>query len=238
MMDSGELQITLDKNWKGKPSDLGVLKEVRNLTWLRVINRPLSEAELSTIAELPQVTEVDLFGAGVTVEAAQKLAAAIPQAAVDRRNGAFLGVGGSPGLNTCLISEVREGSAAAAAGIHEGDEIITFDGQPVHNFEEFTILVSNKTGGDQIDLQVRRENEVLKKKVTLGEWQSDLPVTFHGNSRMPGMQIPLPQIQVPQIMPQTVPQPAVPQPAVPQQSVPPQSVPQQNPPAQNLPAVK
>ncbi|HTQ40143.1 MAG TPA: PDZ domain-containing protein [Pirellulales bacterium] len=191
-LEPGDLQVTLDDHWKGKKSDLRLLKDVPNLAWLRVINRSLDDDELSTIAGLSQATEIDLFGTGISADAAQKLATALPDAVVDRRNGAFLGVGGLPGMTSCLISEVREDSAAAAAGIQVGDEITTFDGQPVHNFEEFTSLVSNKKGGDQIDLQVRRDNEVLTKKVRLGQWQSDLPVIFHGNSRPRNVQTPLP----------------------------------------------
>ena len=203
-LEPGDLAITLDSRWKGKSSDLNLLKEVRNLAWLRVINHPLDEKELATIGELSQATEIDLFGTGVSALAAQKLGAALPDAVIDRRNGAFLGVGGSPGLTNCLITEVRDDSAAAAAGIMLGDEITSFDSKPVHNFEEFTTLVSDCKGGDQIELQIHRDNDTLTKKVTLGQWQSDQPVIFHGNPRVRSAPAPV-QLPTPAATPPATP---------------------------------
>jgi hypothetical protein len=201
-LDPGELAVTLDSRWKGKNSDLNLLKQIRNLAWLRVINHPLDEKELATIGELSQAEEIDLFGTGISAQAAQELGAALPNALIDRRNGAFLGVGGSPGLTNCLITEVREDSAAAAAGILVGDEITSFDGKPVHDFEEFTKLVSDCKGGDQIELKIHRDNDTLTKKVTLGQWQSDQPVIFHGNPRVRNTPAP---VQIPASPPPVAP---------------------------------
>ncbi len=173
-MEPGYMQITLTDGWKGTSDDLKLLKQVRNLQWLRVINVSLDDSDLGTLRELSQVMQIDLYGAGVSAEAADKLAAALPNAMVDRRNGALLGVSGLPNMPNCIISEVRPGTAAESAGIRVGDEIITFDGHPVHNFEEFTGLVAAKKGGDQVKLEFRREEQVISKDVTLGRWTADV----------------------------------------------------------------
>ncbi len=77
-------------------------------------------------------------------------------------------------MPSCIVSEVRSGTAAEAADIHVGDEIISCDGKPVHNFEEFTAFVATKKGGDAMKVELRREDRVINKEVTLGKLTADV----------------------------------------------------------------
>ena len=191
-MDPGFVQITLADDWKGKSADLKLLKQVRNLQWLRVINVPLADTDLDCFAELSKLQQVDLYGSGVSAEATQKLSAALPNSQIDRRNGALLGVSGLPNMPTCTINDVRPGTAAEAAGIRVNDDIVGFDGKPVHSFEEFTALVSAKKGGDHITLQVQREDQTLTKEVTLGRWTADVSTSSRFTPRVLVQPVPLP----------------------------------------------
>lgn len=169
--DNRALYVRINKDWRGHAADFDLLAQVPDLVRLSIYGVTLDEAAVQTIGQLSQLTTLDLYGTGVSTEAAQKLAAAMPGAKIDRRNGALLGIGGHAGISPCRVDEVQPHSAAEAADIQQGDEIVTFEGQPIHSFEEFTALVAEKNGGDQVKLQIRRGDELLPKQVTLGQWQ-------------------------------------------------------------------
>ena len=115
--------------------------------------------------------QMDLFGTGISEKSAGELASLMPNVKIDRRKGALLGVEGMPGMNTCGVTNVRPGTAAAEADIRPGDEIATFDGVPIHNFEEFTAQVSTKDPGDRVTIEVRRGEQTLTKELTLRRWE-------------------------------------------------------------------
>lgn len=67
-----------------------------------------------------------------------------------------------------VIGEVVQGGAAEAAGLIGGDRVITIDGAPVTNFGEVVGLVQSKFAGDQIDIEVIRNNERVTLSAILG----------------------------------------------------------------------
>lgn len=165
------LYVKLNKDWRGRGADFDLLAQLPDLQRLSIYGVQLDDGAVKSIGQLSQITALDLFGTGVSQEAAQKLATALPGAKIDRRNGALLGIGGHAGATPCRVDEVQPHSAAEAADIRPDDEIVSFEGQPIHNFEEFTALVAGKNGGDKVKLEIRRADEVISKQVTLGQWQ-------------------------------------------------------------------
>lgn len=71
-----------------------------------------------------------------------------------------------------LVGSVSEGSGAAAAGIQPGDLIVKAEGQVVKSVDELNDIRDQKKAGDNLQLTVIREGELLNVTVTLGE---DLP---------------------------------------------------------------
>lgn len=71
-----------------------------------------------------------------------------------------------------LVDSVSEGSGAAAAGIQPGDLIVKAEGQVVKSVDELNDIRDQKKAGDNLQLTVIREGELLNVTVTLGE---DLP---------------------------------------------------------------
>jgi S1-C subfamily serine protease len=86
-----------------------------------------------------------------------------------------------------LIQRVRSGSPAAAAGLHGGttqvvvdgvsylvggDVITEADGQPVESAEQLRSVVTSKQPGDEVALQIRRDNETKEVRVELGHQPS------------------------------------------------------------------
>jgi putative serine protease PepD len=85
----------------------------------------------------------------------------------------FLGVSTEPSrrLGTgdgATVISIEPGSAAAKAGLTQGDEIIAIDGQPVHDPVELGARVRGHKPGDNVELTIRRDGGEQTVNVTLG----------------------------------------------------------------------
>jgi hypothetical protein len=65
------------------------------------------------------------------------------------------------------ISGARAGSPAEKAGLREGDVIISLDGKPVRNLEDYSILLFSHRPGDEIEVGIQRGAETLVLKAVL-----------------------------------------------------------------------
>src|SRR5262247_3830000 len=57
------------------------------------------------------------------------------------------------------VGNVEEHSAAEAAGLRKGDDIVTFDGKPVSTWQDVTDQIKDHRVGDQVQFQVVRDGE-------------------------------------------------------------------------------
>jgi aminopeptidase YwaD len=73
--------------------------------------------------------------------------------------------------NGFKISDVREGSPAAKAGLKGGDVIFEFDGKPINNLYDFTYALRAKKPGDEVTVKAHRGPEVIEGKTTLTKRQ-------------------------------------------------------------------
>lgn len=70
----------------------------------------------------------------------------------DRAGGAFLGVVGDASGEGARLAEVLPGSAAARAGMRDGDVIVRIAGEPVQGFEDLRRVIGRKKPGDTVEL--------------------------------------------------------------------------------------
>jgi len=68
-----------------------------------------------------------------------------------------------------LVSEVREDSPAAKAGVQAGDIIVSINGKAVSRDRDLRSEVAAAEAGSQLALGVRRDGKVVDLKVTLGD---------------------------------------------------------------------
>jgi serine protease Do len=80
----------------------------------------------------------------------------------------FLGVDLDNDARVCRVAEVEPDSPAEKAGIKPGDVILSFDGEPVANFEELTLQLVGHKPGDTVNVRVRRGDQTLKLKLQVG----------------------------------------------------------------------
>ncbi len=66
------------------------------------------------------------------------------------------------------VSEVLPGSAAEATGLQEGDIITKVDGNELRDSNQLRTIIANLAPGDEIALDIVRDDELLNITVTLG----------------------------------------------------------------------
>lgn len=71
-----------------------------------------------------------------------------------------------------VISSVVEGSAAATAGLQDGDRIVTIAGHSIRNFEDIVGIVTN-SAGKSLDIAIERDGKPLTIAAT--------PASMNGN---------------------------------------------------------
>lgn len=64
-----------------------------------------------------------------------------------------------------VVGDLTEGGAAQAAGLHSGDTVVAFDGEPVGTFEDFRDQIAAASG--LVTVEVERDGEVVDLPVEL-----------------------------------------------------------------------
>ncbi len=165
------MQVMLGVGWHGRRADLNLLKRVNDLEYLGFHCVPLADDDLPALVGLSRLNTLELFGTRVSEAGVERLRAAYPNAKIDRRSNAMLGVRGGINGNVCQIDDVQSGTAAERAGLMAGDVVIKFQGHAVNDFDQLTAQIANCQAGDTVVIQIRRGGETLDKHVTLGEWK-------------------------------------------------------------------
>ena len=86
-----------------------------------------------------------------------------------RENRGFLGVSWSRGSMVPLIGRVVSGTAAETVGLKAGDLIFEIANRRTEEITDVMDRLSNFSAGDDVSLKVRRNDEELNFKVTLGK---------------------------------------------------------------------
>ena len=186
--------VEIGEEWKGEEKDLrwlkwlgnadqivfrrvkineGVLAHLTALKKLKVLEIkyvPVGDAALEHLKELKGVLAVRLYGTSISKDGAEKLQAALANAKIDLRQGGFLGVGGQAHPKGFVVTIVQGGSAAEKADLRVNDVISKYHEKPIADFEALTVEISKNRPGDTIRLEILRDEQVLVKSLTLGEW--------------------------------------------------------------------
>jgi hypothetical protein len=87
-------------------------------------------------------------------------------------DGAFFGIAAQPrpGTDGLRLTNVVAGTAAAQAGLREGDVIVRFAGRPVEGFENFRKMIGDRRPGDTVSVLYLRDGEAHTASATLGTW--------------------------------------------------------------------
>jgi serine protease Do len=90
---------------------------------------------------------------------------------------------GLEGPKGVIINDVNPGSGGAAAGLKEGDIILSVDGREVNSANELQTVVASKHPGDVVTLKLIRDKKQIEKKVTLKPRDDEEPVVAASEGR-------------------------------------------------------
>lgn len=142
--------ILITRRWTGGDEGLKQLLRLYHIPRLRIYRTklaPISDETLNAIAaEMGNIDEIQVRGEG------------------------YLGISAQQPAQECMVSTVAPESAAANAGIREGDVILKFGEHAVGTFPELIELLSDRVPGDKIPVVYRRNGEEQTVEVELTDW--------------------------------------------------------------------
>jgi hypothetical protein len=164
------LIVRLGDKWQGTTDDLRQLAQLRHIRHFRLEGFPISDDVVKLFAEKEKLAYLQLVNTKVTPDAVDAIKVKHPETSVLVRNQALLGVSAANHPAGVMVTSVRPGTAAANAGIVEGDIIATIDGHPLPDFDRLTVRIAQHRPGDKIDVEIIRNNERMKLIPVLGSW--------------------------------------------------------------------
>jgi serine protease Do len=84
-------------------------------------------------------------------------------------NVAFLGVGPDESTDEARIGYIISETAAEKAGIKVGDTVLKIDGNELSSYDDLPPLIWRRKPGDEVEIEVRRGDQTMKIKATLGQ---------------------------------------------------------------------
>jgi hypothetical protein len=165
-------RVVLDDQWRGGDDGLVHLTKLHDVPLVMVIGADVSRQGVAQLAQLESLAGLWLYGTRLTDRDVAALREQMPGVEIDYRRGALLGVRGSDGGGAAIVQAVQPDTAAAVAGIRNGDVIRKYNGEPVSDFKHLTSKIAQNMPGDTIKLEIIRANQPLEIEVTLGRWKS------------------------------------------------------------------
>lgn len=92
-----------------------------------------------------------------------------------RPGGPYLGFQLDKDAPDCRIGEIYPKSPAEAVGLKKGDVVTRFGGQRIANSGELMLYLARQRPGDEVPIEVRRDDETLKLKLTVGRRPTTQP---------------------------------------------------------------
>jgi hypothetical protein len=167
-------RLILDERWHGKDADLDQLRHLIGLRHVIIIGTDISFEGVKELQHCETLQELWLYGTKLTPDDLAKLRKLLPEVMIDYRQGALLGVASASAdaMGPAVVTRVEPGSAAANAGVLQGDIIQKFDGEAIPNFKTLTQKVGSHHPGDEITLGIMRNGKPMDLKVKLGKWKT------------------------------------------------------------------
>jgi len=87
----------------------------------------------------------------------------------------WLGLDTDRDARNCKITQIEPHSPAEKAGLKVGDEITSFDGDPIASYSALASRLISKKPGDQVTFEIKRDDQTLTVRLTIGRRPSGNP---------------------------------------------------------------
>ncbi len=153
-------------------ADLRLLQGFPPIDTLDIVYCPISDDSIDDLAAIGGVSQLSLFGTGMSREAAERLKEKAKQLEVVFHRGGFLGIR-SRDQNGITIDIVVEGGPAEKAGLQAGDRVIKMNGNSLSKFEDLRVELAKFGPTDSVSVVFERPfgSRIIKQEVNvqLGE---------------------------------------------------------------------
>lgn len=156
--------------WRGTAADFSKIKILQDIQFISLIGANFDDEYLADLLTIPNPDQIYLYNTKFSDAAVAKLRAEFGER-LDYRVGAKLGVTSNSGFAVrCMIFEVVAGSAADKAGMMPGDIVTSADGTPIQDFDALNAIIAKKSPGDELKLEITRNQRRLTVTATLDGW--------------------------------------------------------------------
>lgn len=126
---------------------------------------------VESLLECQGLITLKLIGTEITEAGAARLKNARPESFLDFRQGGYMGVRYVRESDECLLTGVEPDSAAAKAGLKQGDIIVGYNDAVIKKPEDLARIISSSSIKDDAKVVVQREEKKIEFTLSLGQWQ-------------------------------------------------------------------
>jgi hypothetical protein len=163
------LHVRLGDKWRGTADDLQCLAQLRRHAHYRLEGEAIDDAVVGFFEDKDKLAVLYLWDTTVSAKAVDRLKEKHPTTIVYVRGKAMMGVSADNHPGGVRVTGVAATSGAAAAGILEGDIIVSMNGEPVPDFDRLTARIAEHSPGETISVEIIRNAERQTIPVTLGD---------------------------------------------------------------------
>lgn len=176
-IEEGEVETTaslmLGKQWHGGDDGLKVLKDVPEIWSIAVSGAKITDASLAYMAELPNLSNLQIRDTNVTRPGLRKLREQKPNLQVQARGEAMMGVNADLGTSPLVLTSIFPDSGAFQAGLRQGDVVHSVDGLGIKDFADLTISIYGRKAGEKVRVEYERAGTKKTAVVTLKKRADD-----------------------------------------------------------------
>lgn len=163
-------RVRIDRQWQGGDDGLKDVVFVNDAQVVHITSAKITAEGIANLRDMLQLRAIYIHGVPLNDTDLQKLRPLFPHALIDYKRGALLGITGQLNAAGAEVKDVRPKTVAARADFRPGDVIVLMNDQPVPTFKSLTDMIAKLAPGANATFVLRRGEETLTKKVTLGSW--------------------------------------------------------------------
>lgn len=156
--------------------DLQSISDWSILQFVVVTHANISEQAVSQLLSYcPELKRLQIVSCPNIMPAfIHKMRSKYPTLIISYRGVAYLGIAGKAHPKGCEIFFIDPGKPADKAGLKIGDIVTAFDSKTISSFEQLVDIIGEYAPGDEVVIDVLRQNQKQSSPCTLTDWSGRL----------------------------------------------------------------
>ncbi len=157
-------------------ADLQAISHWPNLEFVTISHADVSQqAILQLISHCPQLRRLQIVSCqNIKPAFIHRIRNSYRSLEIGYRGVAYLGIAGKAHPRGCEVTFIDPGKPAEMAGLRIGDIITSFNSKKVSSFEQLVDLIGECASGDEVTINLLRNERELSVQCTLTDWTGRL----------------------------------------------------------------